>query len=179
MKSPYLINRRSQLLSDRVDIQQYFIGEKIMKNLTLATIFAITATTTDILLQSTPARAANLSFTGNLATPNATPLFSFIADGTSNVTIRSYSWGGGTNAAGTTISPGGFDLNLTLFDAAGNWYDERDDDIGLDFQFTGILPAGNYQVAIAAFGNNSAGFGNITTPFNRPIRNIIYGQKRH
>jgi PEP-CTERM motif len=57
---------------------------------------------------------------------------------------------------------------LTLFDAAGNWYDEQDD-IGsgnLEFQFIRVLPAGTYQVAIAAFGNNSAGFGTLATPFN-------------
>jgi hypothetical protein len=126
------------------------------------------ATSTGMVLNSAPARGANLSFTENLADPNATALFAFTADGISNVMIRSYSWGGGTNAAGTTISAGGFDLNMTLFNAAGNWYDERDD-IGLgnlDFQFSRVLSAGIYQVAIAAFGNNSAGFGTLTTSFN-------------
>jgi hypothetical protein len=126
------------------------------------------ATSTGMVLNSAPARGANLSFTENLADPNATALFAFTADGISNVTIRSYSWGGGANAAGTTIAAGGFDLNMTLFNAAGNWYDERDD-IGLgnlDFQFSRVLPAGTYQVEIAAFGNNSAGFGTLATPFN-------------
>jgi hypothetical protein len=126
------------------------------------------ATSTGLVMKSAPARAANLSLTGNLADPNATALFAFTADGISNVTIQSYSWGGGINASGTTIAAGGFDLNMTLFDAAGNWYDERDD-IGLgnlDFQFIRVLPAGTYQVAIAAFGNNSAGFGTLATPFN-------------
>jgi hypothetical protein len=126
------------------------------------------ATSIGMVANLTPATAANLSFTGNLADPNATALFAFTADGISNVTIQSYSWGGGTNTAGTSIAAGGFDLNMTLFDAAGNWYDERDDiNIGnLDFQFSEVLPAGTYQVAIAAFGNNSAGFGTIATPFN-------------
>jgi hypothetical protein len=125
-------------------------------------------TLTGMVLKSAPAHGANLSLTGNLADPNATALFAFTADGISNVTIPSYSWGGGTNTAGTTIVAGGFDLNMTLFDAAGNWYDERDD-IGsgnLDFQFSRVLPAGTYQLAIAAFGNNSAGFGTLSTPFN-------------
>jgi hypothetical protein len=126
------------------------------------------ATSTGIAIESAPANGVDLSFTGNLANPNATALFAFTADGTSNVTIRSYSWGGGTNAAGSTIAAGGFDLNMTLFDAIGNWYNEQDD-IGfgnLDFQFNRVLPAGTYQVAIAAFGNNSAGFGTLATPFN-------------
>jgi hypothetical protein len=126
------------------------------------------ATSIGMVMNSTSAHGANLSFTGNLADPNARPLFTFTVDGISNVTLQSYSWGGGTNAAGTSISSGGFDLNMTLFDAAGNWYDERDD-IGLgnlDFQFSRVFPAGMYQVAIAAFGNSSAGFGTLATPFN-------------
>ncbi|WP_309736896.1 DVUA0089 family protein [Chamaesiphon sp. OTE_75_metabat_556] len=126
------------------------------------------ATSTGMVLNSAPARGADLSFTGNLANPNAVALFAFTADGISNVTIQSYSWGGGNNAAGTKIAAGGFDLNMTLFDAAGNWYDERDD-IGLgnlDFQFSEVFPAGTYQVAISAFGNNSAGFGTIATHFS-------------
>jgi hypothetical protein len=131
-----------------------------------AMILGIAATTTGITFAATPADAANLSFTENLANPNQTRSFAFTADGTSTVTIRSYSYGGGTNAAGATIAAVGFDPNLTLFDAAGNWYDERDDDVLLDFRFIGVLPAGNYQAVVAAFGNNSAGFGNLSTPFN-------------
>jgi hypothetical protein len=157
------------------DMLSIFRCNQTMKNFptSLQKIFANAmllgiATSTGMVLNSIPAHGANLSLTGNLATPNATAFFAFTADGISNVTIRSYSWGGGTNATGTTIASGGFDLNMTLFDAAGNWYNERDD-IGLgnlDFQFSRILPAGNYQVAIAAFGNNSAGFGTLGTPFN-------------
>jgi hypothetical protein len=136
-----------------------------MKNITTliprsfadAMMLGIAATTAGILMESIPAHSATLLFNGNLATPNSTPFFSFTADGTSTVTIQSSSW-----------ATGGFDPNLTLFNAAGNWIDERDD-IGasnLDFRYSGILPAGNYQVAIAAFGNNSAGFGTVATPFN-------------
>jgi PEP-CTERM motif len=139
----------------------------VQKSSVNAMLLGIT-TLIGMAMNSTPAHGANLSFTGNLADPNATALFTFTADGISNVTIESRSWSGGINAAGTTIDAGGFDLNMTLFDAAGNWYDERDDiNIGnLDFQFSEVLPAGTYQVAIAAFGNNSAGFGTIATPFN-------------
>jgi hypothetical protein len=129
---------------------------RTMKNFAIATILGLAATMTGIVIKSAPAHAADLSFTDNLTNPNHTPFYSFIADGTSNVTIRSNSW-----------ETGGFDLNMTLFDSAGNWYDERDD-IGvgnLDFEFSAILPAGTYQVAIAAFGNNSAGFGDLSTPF--------------
>jgi hypothetical protein len=133
------------------------IATLVPKSFANAMMLGIAATTAGILMESMPAHGATLSFNGNLANANATPFFSFTADGTSTVTIQSSSW-----------ASGGFDLNLTLFNAAGNWIDERDD-IGvgnLDFRYSGILPAGNYQVAIAAFGNNSAGFGTVATPFN-------------
>jgi hypothetical protein len=128
-----------------------------LKGFAKATIVGIAVTTTGLIIDSAPALSANFNFSGNLATPNSTPFFTFTADGTSNVTIQSTSW-----------ASGGFDPNLTLFNAAGNWIDERDD-IGasnLDFSYVGVLPAGNYQLAIAAFGNNGAGFGTVSTPFN-------------
>jgi hypothetical protein len=125
-----------------------------MKNTSLAIGLGISALTS-ILLQSAPAQAANFSFAGNLANANAKPTFNFTTDGTSTVTIQSYSYGGGTNTFGTPIPGGGFDLNLALFDAAGNGIDERDD-IGpnnLDFRYTGVLARGNYQAIIFANGN--------------------------
>jgi hypothetical protein len=115
------------------------------------------ATTTMGAIESRPANAANLSFTGNFTDPNNAPSFSFTADGISTVTIQSSSWG-----------TGGFDLNLSLFDGAGNWQDERDDDIGLDFQYTGVLAAGTYQAVITAFGNSPNGSfpgGNLSDGF--------------
>jgi hypothetical protein len=133
-----------------------------MKNTSIAIGLGISAIT-GILLQSAPATAANFSFSGNLANPNARPTFNFVSDGTSTVTIQSYSYGGGTNAAGNTILGGGFDLNLALFDAAGNGVDESDDIGGtgknnLDFSYTPnnptkTLPSGTYQAIIFANGN--------------------------
>jgi hypothetical protein len=146
-----------------------------MKNLTTfapkgfanAIVLGLATMTTGIVVGAAPTHAANLSVVGNLnpIDPNDKVSVSFTADGISTVTIRSYSYGGGTNDAGTPISATGFDPNLTLFDSAGNWYTDRDDDVLLDFQFSGVLPAGNYQAVVAAFGNNSAGFGNLSTLF--------------
>jgi hypothetical protein len=132
------------------------MADRMMKNLAISAFLGL-ITTTGVSIGSTPAYGANLTIDSNLTNPNDTPFYSFTADGISNVTIRSNSW-----------ATGGFDLNMTLFDSAGNWYDERDD-IGvgnLDFNFSQVLPAGTYQLAIAAFGNNSAGFGDLSTPFN-------------
>lgn len=133
------------------------IATLVSKSFATATLLGIAATTAGVSMGSAPAQAATFSFSGNLANPNDVQFASFTVNATSPVTIASSSW-----------ANGGFDPNLTIFDAAGNWFDERDD-IGinnLDFLFSEILPAGNYQVAIAAFGNNSAGFGTTSTPFN-------------
>jgi hypothetical protein len=99
-------------------------------------------------IASKPAHAANLSYAGNFTDPNNAPSFSFTADGTSTVTFRSSSWG-----------TGGFDIALSLFDEAGNWQSEHDDIGGgnLDFNFSSILAAGNYQAVITAFGNSPLG----------------------
>ncbi len=120
-----------------------------MKNTSIAIGLGISAIT-GILLQAAPAQAANFSFSGNLANANARPVFNFTLAAPSTVTIQS-----------TSYAAGGFDLNLALFDAAGNGIDERDDIGGLlpngqpnlDFQFTGPLATGTYQAIIFANGN--------------------------
>ena len=141
-----------------------------MKNLTIfaargianTLMLGIAATTTGMVMASLPVNAANLSLTGNLADANDTPSFFFTADGTSTVTIRSYSWGGGTNAQGTTIADGGFDPVLTLFDSTnGDYILDRDDisstPLNLDFQLSQVLAAGSYLAVIYASGNFATG----------------------
>lgn len=133
-----------------------------MKNFTIATILGIAATTTGMTILSTPANAANLSFTGNLADANAIQSFFFTADGTSTVTFRSYGWGGGTNAQGRTIVAGGFDPLLTLFNGTtGAFLLEQDNNSQLpqnpDFQLSQVLAAGSYRAVISASGNFANG----------------------
>jgi hypothetical protein len=127
-----------------------------MKNTSIAIGLGISAIT-GILLQAAPSQAANFSFTGNLANANARPVFNFTIDAPSSVTIQSFSYGGGKNVAGNTIAAGGFDVNLALFDAAGNGIDESDDisafPLNLDFKYTGTLAKGSYQAIIFANGN--------------------------
>ncbi|MBI3368480.1 MAG: DVUA0089 family protein, partial [Burkholderiales bacterium] len=65
------------------------------------------------------ALAANLSFTGNLAGDNAVQLFSFKLTSTTDVTLRTWSYAGGSNAAGSAIGAGGFDAVLALFSGSG------------------------------------------------------------
>ena len=79
------------------------------------------------LLLSNLANAANFSFTGNLSTPNEIQTFNFTVGLPSSVTLRTWSYAGGTNADGAVIVRGGFDPILALFDSTGALIDQNDD----------------------------------------------------
>jgi len=66
-------------------------------------------------------RASNsLSLSGSLA--SATSVFeqTFTIPATEQITIQTLGFGGGTNAAGAVISPGGFDSTVSLFSGSGS-----------------------------------------------------------
>jgi hypothetical protein len=56
-----------------------------------------------------------LSCTGTLDTPEDVFLETFTLAGAATVTVQTYGFGGGTNAAGGAILPGGFDSLVALF----------------------------------------------------------------
>lgn len=71
-------------------------------------------------LMSVTFAGSSVSLTGQLLTDglpdaNAVQLFSFAVTGPDTITLQSWSYGGGTNAAGQAIAPGGFLLDLALF----------------------------------------------------------------
>src|SRR5580704_17159348 len=66
------------------------------------------------------AAAPSQSFTGNFVTDADSPGFSFTLSQFAPVTIQTYSYAGGVNAAGTTIPEGGFNPTISLFDSMGN-----------------------------------------------------------
>jgi PEP-CTERM motif-containing protein len=68
-----------------------------------------------VLTAPAVASADSISYTGNLADPNAVFEASFIVSSLSNLTVQTWSFGGGTNAAGTPIPAGGFLLDVSLF----------------------------------------------------------------
>ena len=117
---------------------------------------------------ASPAAAADYSFAGSLATANDAPLFGFTLDAASTVTLRTWSFDGGANAAGNPVAPGGFDPMLALFDAAGALLAQNDDadpDL-LQQSPLAIIPdaliqidlaPGDYLIAITAFGNFARG----------------------
>src|SRR6266852_9642865 len=63
---------------------------------------------------------ASFSFTGTFATDDQLKQFTFNLSGTSTVTLRTWSYAGGTNANAGVIPRGGFDPWLSLYNAAGN-----------------------------------------------------------
>jgi hypothetical protein len=120
---------------------------------------------------SVSALAANSSFTGNLAGDNDVALFSFALAATSDVTLRTWSYAGGTNAAGTLIAAGGFDPVVSLFFGTGSpaiLIGANDDGFGVpvdpitSLAFDSLLesfalPAGIYTVALSQFDNFANG----------------------
>ena len=122
---------------------------------------------TALLLSASAATAADFSYVGALPDPNAVQLFTFNVGSTSTVTLRTYSYAGGTNAAGQVISRGGFDPILALFDGDGFIVAENDDggnnvpaDINgrrYDTFLQALLGPGSYTVSVAAFSNFANG----------------------
>lgn len=117
------------------------------------------------------ALATDLSFTGDLAGDNDVQLFSFRLTTDTDVTLRTWSYAGGTNAAGSVIGAGGFDAVLALFSGTGGpalLIGGNDDGFGVATDpGTGLaydalleafaLPAGDYTVALTNFANFANG----------------------
>ena len=115
-----------------------------------------------------PARAADFSFVGSFAQDDSVQLFDFVVGATSNVTLRTWSYAGGVNAAGATIARGGFDPILALFDSSGALINQNDDGgCGLvaadltgacwDTFLSASLGAGTYTVSVMQFDNFAIG----------------------
>lgn len=114
-------------------------------------------------------QAANFSFTGTFTQDDDVQLFTLVVGALSTATLITYSYAGGTNAAGVAIPDGGFDPILALFDSTGTLIDENDDgsspDVGID-PTTGsefdtflqaTLAAGTYTVSIMQYDNFATG----------------------
>jgi hypothetical protein len=67
------------------------------------------------LLLARPVFPSSLSFTGSLAGPTTPFELTFYLSAPSSVAIQTWSFGGGTNAAGHLIGAGGFDPMVSLF----------------------------------------------------------------
>jgi hypothetical protein len=114
------------------------------------------------------ASATNFSFTGTFSTDDQVQLFDVTLTSTvTDVIFQSLGYAGGTNAAGTTIAPGGFDTFFTWYDSSGNQIGTDDDGLNnggcvnvgsfngacLDAYFTGTLTPGDYTLVVTESGN--------------------------
>ncbi len=109
------------------------------------------------------ADAAALSFTGMLDADDAVQTFTFTLSAPGSVTIQTWSYAGGSNAAGTLIPQGGFDPGIALFDELGSLLVSQDDaapgDVPadpltneqFDVYLVTALAAGTYSIAITQF----------------------------
>jgi hypothetical protein len=74
-----------------------------------------------VLALGVPAGRASIeSFTGTLPSPESTADFVVTLSTASTVVLQTYGFGGGTNAAGTVILPGGTDPFLAIFSGTGS-----------------------------------------------------------
>jgi len=124
-----------------------------------------TSTCVALALASLNANAASFSFTGTFSADNNVQLFNFSVGAISDVTLRSYSYAGGTQADGNIVSAGGFDPILALFDSTGALIDQNDDDATgtvaadpttgnrWDTFLVSNLGIGDYTVAVMQYDN--------------------------
>jgi hypothetical protein len=73
-----------------------------------------------IVLIATHAAAGTISYTGTLASPESVEQFSLVLPAAGFVTLQTYGFGGGTNAAGAVIPSGGMDPFLAIFSGTGD-----------------------------------------------------------
>ncbi len=118
-----------------------------------------------VLLLPAALLADTTSYTGTLASSTDSYALDFTVTGlgTETVTVQTFGFGGGTNAAGTSIAAGGFDPFIGLFagtgagaslltDALGNPYGTSD--LLSNFaSFTGCPPAGTQNVGGTVCGD--------------------------
>ena len=127
----------------------------------MRTIFLCTAAL--IFSTVSVAQAASFSFTGSFSFDDDVQVFGFHVGAPSTVTLRSYSYAGGTMADGTGIAAGGFDPILALFDGSGNLINQNDDgysvpadpETGLPYDtlLTLDLGVGDYFASVMQFDN--------------------------
>lgn len=121
---------------------------------------------------SSVCRADNYSFSGSINSDDQVQQFTFSVGASSVVTLRTWSYAGGVNAAGETIARGGFDPILALFSGTGPTavFIGQNDDGGSslvptdtetgkawDTYLQETLDAGIYTVSVMEFDNFANG----------------------
>jgi hypothetical protein len=131
-----------------------------MKLKSIAVLLAMCASVSSV-------SATTLSYTGQFTYDNDVQLFSFTVGALSTVGLRTYSYAGGTNAAGQTIARGGFDPIMELFNSAGQLIGQQDDSVCgkvgtdsvtqqcWDINFVMELAPGTYTASLQQYNNYS------------------------
>jgi hypothetical protein len=113
------------------------------------------------LLAVTTLGAGTVSETGAFSTPEDTFLITLNLATGGNVTVQTYGFGGGTNAAGAVIPSGGFDPFVGLFSGTGPTALFLNGDSDVLSNFTpGCPPAGTMTV-----GSVAGQCGDVNLPF--------------
>lgn len=121
-----------------------------------------------LLLASANASAVDFSFSGHFTGDDDVQLFDFSVGMESQVTFRTLSYAGGTNAAGTVIARGGFDPILALFDSRAVLINQNDDGgfrvpgdpvtgAHWDTYLQSVLQPGTYTVSVMQYVNFALG----------------------
>lgn len=117
-----------------------------------------------LMAGSAAVQAAHVSFTGQFTGDSDVKLFNFTLASDADITLRTWSYSGGTNAAGALIAAGGFDPFLSLYSGtgAGALLIGGDDDgagpPSLDAKLDRFgLVAGIYTVALTQSNNFATG----------------------
>jgi hypothetical protein len=105
--------------------------------------------------------AGTISETGTFSTPEDTFLITLTLPTGGDVTLQTYGFGGGTNAAGSVIPSGGFDPFVGLFSGTGPTAIFLNGDSDILSNYTpGCPPAGTVTV-----GSVSGQCGDVNLPF--------------
>jgi hypothetical protein len=114
------------------------------------------------------ANATDFSFTGNFRDDDEVQEFHFaVTEPSADVILRTWSYAGGTNAAGTEIAGGGFDPIVTLFNSSTGRFILDKDDGGLvvdpntgnslDSLLQSNLSEGNYTATVTQYSSFANG----------------------
>jgi PEP-CTERM motif len=120
---------------------------KKLESLLLLTVLALSANS---------ARADGTSYANTLASPEDTFEVTLTLASSSDVTLQTYGFGGGTNQAGTLIAPGGTDPFVGLFLGTGDsatFINGTSLDLSNYSSFVGCPPAGT----VSNFGGTTCG----------------------
>jgi hypothetical protein len=115
------------------------------------------------LLAAGAALGDTVSYTGTLNTPEDTFETTATLPVAGTLTLQTWGFGGGTNAAGTVIPSGGFDPFAGVFDSGGNLIQGTSDVLSNYTSFSGCPPAG-----LVTIGSVPGNCGDITMSLALP-----------